>query len=212
MLLVGDEQENIVLLERLLEDAGFRVCVAENGPDGIEIFRIWRPHVIWADLRLPGMSSIEMAGCVRQLEGGQEVKLVALTASRFETEQHEAGLRGMDETLRNPYQSREIFNCIQRMLGVRYRYGTAAVSRPRVEGVAALNPVALSAISPGLRDELETALILLDVKRVTALIQRVAEQSPALGSAMAGLADRLAYTSILQAIAVRKASALEGQA
>jgi hypothetical protein len=98
------------------------------------------------------------------------------------------------------------------MLDVRYRYGIVGASRAPIEGVAALNPAALSTISPGLRDELEKALILLDVKRVTALVEEVTEQAPALGSAMAGLADRLAYTSILQAIAVRKASALEGQA
>jgi signal transduction histidine kinase/CheY-like chemotaxis protein len=217
MLLVGDEPENVVLLERLLEDAGFRVCVAENGPDGIEAFRIWRPHVIWTDLRLAGMSSVQMAQCVREIEGGQEVKIVALTASLFDAQgfgaqRDGAGTPEIDETLRNPYRSREIFDCIQRMLGVRYRYGIAGSSRAPIEGVAALNPAALSAIPPGLRDELENALILLDVKRVTALVQEVAEQAPALGPAMAGLADRLAYTSILQAIAVRKASALEGQA
>ncbi len=217
MLLVGDEQENVVLLERLLEDAGFRVCVAENGPDGIEAFRIWRPHVIWADLRLAGMSSVQMAQCLRELEGGQEVKIVALTASLFDAQGLDAQRDGartpeIDETLRNPYRSREIFDCIQRMLGVRYRYRIAGASRAPNEGVASLNPAALSALPPGLRDELEDALILLDVKRVTALVQEVAEQAPALGSAMAGLADRLAYTSILQAIAVRRASALEGQA
>ena len=212
MLLVGDEQENIVLLERLLEDAGFRVCVAENGPDGIEAFRIWRPHAIFADLRLAGMSSVEMARCVRQMEGGQEVRIVAVTASLFDAQQDDLGrMPETDETLRYPCRSREIFDCIQRMLGVRYRYGIADVTRRPIDGDAALNPAALSAISPGLRDELENALILLDVKRVTALVQEVAEQSPALGSAMTGLADRLAYTSILQAIAVRKASALEGQ-
>jgi CheY-like chemotaxis protein len=187
--------------------------VAENGADGIEAFRIWRPHVIWTDLRLAGMSSLEMARCVRQMEGGQEVRIVAVTASLFEAQQDQAaGMPEMDETLRNPFRSREIFECIQRMLGVRYRYGIADATRLPIDGVAALNPAALSAISPGLRDELENALILLDVNRVTALVQEVAEQSPALGSAMTGLADRLAYTSILQAIAVRKASALEGQA
>uniref|UniRef100_Q023H6 histidine kinase n=1 Tax=Solibacter usitatus (strain Ellin6076) TaxID=234267 RepID=Q023H6_SOLUE len=205
-LLVGDEQDNIVLLERLLEDAGFRVCAAESGADGIEVFQIWHPHLILADLRLSGMSSVELARCVRQMEGGQEVKIVALTASLSEAQP------GVDETLRNPCESREIFDCIQRMLGVRYRYGTAGASLRATEGEAGLNPAALSAISPGLRDELENALILLDVKRVTTLVQEVAEQAPALGSAMAGLAERLAYTSILQAIAVRKSSALEGQA
>ena len=52
ILIVEDELENRILLDRLLTEAGFEVRVAENGEQGIEGFREWRPQLIWMDLRM----------------------------------------------------------------------------------------------------------------------------------------------------------------
>ena len=72
-----------------------------------------------------------------------------------------------------------------------------------------LTPEALSVLPEELCGELEAALILLDVDRVTALIRHIAEVYPALGSMMENLSDNLAYTSMLRAIEARKASLVE---
>ncbi len=58
ILIVEDKKENWMLLERLLRDAGFRVRVAEDGARGVEVFRAWRPQLIWMDLR-------NVSGCWR---------------------------------------------------------------------------------------------------------------------------------------------------
>jgi hypothetical protein len=50
--------------------------------------------------------------------------------------------------------------------------------------------------------DLENALIMLDVDRVTALIRRIAECYPAVGGIMATLSENLAYTSMLRAMEV----------
>ena len=50
ILIVEDKRENWLLLQRLLRDAGFQVQVAEDGAQGIEMFRTWRPHLIWMDM------------------------------------------------------------------------------------------------------------------------------------------------------------------
>src|SRR5215472_17892451 len=55
ILIVEDQQENWMVLERLLENVGFRVRVAQNGAQGVKEFREWRPQFIWMDLRMPVM-------------------------------------------------------------------------------------------------------------------------------------------------------------
>ena len=211
MLIIEDQREDAALLERLLLDAGFRVCVAENGLDGLKVFRIWNPDLIWIDLNLPGMSGLETVRRMRQMERGQEVKIAAITVSVFHPERDELLASGLDDCLRTPYRRREILDCIQRTLGVRYTYGAgASPSRPVETGVA-VTPESMSVLPEELRGELENALILLDVNRVMTLIHRVGEHDPALGGAMATLADKLAYTAMLHAVAARKASAGEGQ-
>lgn len=72
-------------------------------------------------------------------------------------------------------------------------------------------PEALSVLPEELCGDLENALIMLDVDRVTALIRRVAESSPAVGAVMATLSENLAYTSMLRALVARKFTLAQGR-
>ena len=199
ILIVEDQRENWLLLQRLLETVGFQVRVAEDGGQAVEAFSQWRPHFIWMDLRLPVMSGLEAAGRIRRLEGGTEVRIVAVTASVFASQREEVLAKGFDDFLRKPYRPREVFDCIARYLGVRYVYG----ARPSVESIGSpeiLRPADLAALPAALRDELEKAVISLDTDRIAAAIRQVSAQDPSLGSVLARLNDGLAYTPILNAL------------
>jgi uncharacterized protein YdiU (UPF0061 family) len=64
-------------------------------------------------------------------------------------------------------------------------------------------------LSEELCEELEVALTLLDVDRVTALTRHVADSYPDLGRIMESLSENLAYTTMLRALVARKASLVE---
>ena len=102
ILIVEDKRENWLLLQRLLQDAGFQVQVAEDGAQGVEMFRTWQPHLIWMDVRLPVMGGLEATSRIRALEGGRQVKIVALTASAFAHQREEILAAGLDDFLRSP--------------------------------------------------------------------------------------------------------------
>ncbi|MEN6585496.1 MAG: ATP-binding protein, partial [Sulfuricella sp.] len=53
ILIVEDQEENWLLLQRILEGVGFTVALAENGALGVELFQRFRPHFIWMDRRMP---------------------------------------------------------------------------------------------------------------------------------------------------------------
>jgi hypothetical protein len=76
---------------------------------------------------------------------------------------------------------------------------------------APLTPEALSVLPEELCGDLENALIMLDVDRVTALIRRIAECYPAVGGVLATLSEKLAYTSMLRVIVARKFTLAEGR-
>jgi hypothetical protein len=92
------------------------------------------------------------------------------------------------------------------MLGVRYNYETNA---PEVDRGELITPEALSVLPEKLCGQLEEALVLLDVDRVTALIRRVEVSYPELGEILGNLAANLAYTSMLHALMARKANLVE---
>src|SRR4030095_12097129 len=75
ILVVDDEADNRMLLERLLRKAGFQVKVASGGAEAIGIFQDWRPQFIWTDLRMPRTDGSQMTRRIRELDGGKEVKI-----------------------------------------------------------------------------------------------------------------------------------------
>jgi PAS domain S-box-containing protein len=198
VLIVEDIQENWLLLQRLLEQAGFQARVAENGAEGVALFQSWRPHFIWMDRRMPIMDGLEATRRIRALEGGSAVKIAALTASVFDDQRDEIMAAGMDDFVRKPYRPREIFDCLARHLGVRYVYETA--DAPSTEEDSALLPAALAGLPSELCQTLNEALIDLNVERIARVVQQIAEHDARLGATLARYANALDFMPVLQAL------------
>ena len=209
ILIVEDRAENWRLLECLLQGAGFDVRVAENGERGIEMFQTWHPQLIWIDLRQPDMGGLETAQCIRNLYGGQDSKIVALTASASTSQQAEVLAAGLDDCLQEPYRPEEVFDCMARLLDIQYHYReskTVAIPEPM-----AVPAPALAALPESLRGELEDALISLDIERIAQLVRRISERDSSLGEVLARRADLFAFTPILHALAACKGGAAVGR-
>jgi CheY-like chemotaxis protein len=209
ILIIEDRTENRQLLERLLQGAGFHVRVAEDGERGIEMFQNWHPQLIWIDLRHPGMGGLETARRIRSLDDGRDAKIVALTTSAFTLQRAEVLAAGLDDCLQKPYRREELFDCMARLLGIRYRSDECTpVAIPEPMTVPAS---ALAALPESLRGELEDALISLDIERIARLVRRISERDSALGEVLARRADIFAFTPILHALAACKGDAAVGR-
>jgi signal transduction histidine kinase/CheY-like chemotaxis protein len=201
ILIVEDQEENWLLLQRMLENVGFRVRIAENGALGIEKFLSWRPDFIWMDIRMPVMDGLEAARRIRQLGGGREVKIAALTASVFQEERDKVLAAGMDDFICKPFRSDEVFNCLARHLGICFVYEAVSTASINASGMI-LSPEALKRLPKEVRSELGDAVISLDKARITEVINCVSAQDQELGGILAYHADQLQYTAILQALRV----------
>jgi signal transduction histidine kinase/CheY-like chemotaxis protein len=200
ILVVDDEPENWMVLERLLEGAGFQVMVAADGETAVQKFADWRPHFIWMDLRLPLMDGTEATRRIRALEGGREVKIAAVTASALTGSREQAREAGMDDYLRKPYRNEEVFECMERHLSVRYRQRTAAAGPAATEPDVVLRGADFVDVPKDLRAELRDSIIALDADRISVAIQKIAERNAALGAVLASYVDHYLYTPIFEAI------------
>jgi two-component system, sensor histidine kinase len=195
LLVVEDVAESRLLLRRLLGSVGFRVAEAANGEEALQQVAAWRPRLIWMDLRMPILDGFEATRRLRALPGGQDIKVVALSASILPEEQARIREAGCDAFLRKPFRESELFDLMEHLLGVAYRYAEAtpaaaeATPQQLAAGVAHL---------PGpLRQELRQALAELDMQRTNELLTQVTAQDPTLGAAMRRLADGFDYQGIL---------------
>ena len=62
VLVVEDQDENWLLLQRLMESSGFQVRLAQNGLQAVELFQSWQPGFIWMDIGMPVMDGTEAIG------------------------------------------------------------------------------------------------------------------------------------------------------
>ncbi len=199
VLIVDDQMENRLLLERLLRRAGFSVLSAGNGAEGVVLFQSWRPHFIFVDLLMPVMDGLEATRQIRAIHGGREVKIAAVTASASSRERSEVLSAGLDDFVSMPYNAEEIFDCIARNLNVRYsaRLGARVTE---VEAFRAVSLEALAKLPEELRGELRNAVISLDVKRIAGVIGLISGHDAWLGAALAECAGQFAFTAVLNAL------------
>jgi len=76
-ILVIDDEESIRLLLRVsLEHKGYEVFVAEDGERGVEIFEQERPPIVLTDIKMPGMTGIEVLKQIRQIDPDTRVIVI----------------------------------------------------------------------------------------------------------------------------------------
>ena len=78
VLVVDDEAANRKALERILVREGYTVAHAEDGPAALESIRLSPPAVMLTDLKMPGMSGLELLKAARATNPDLEV--IVLTA------------------------------------------------------------------------------------------------------------------------------------
>lgn len=201
ILIVEDQPENWMVLQRLLGHAGFHVRVAQNGAEGVKEFREWRPQFIWMDLRMPVMDGVEATRRIRASEGGREVRIAAVTASGVAGDRREILAEGLDDYVRKPYRSTEILECMARHLGCRYQISeTPQKSESRHQSSPRLTSEDLCALPEELRQELQKAIVTLDPVRISTVIERISDVNTGLGLILGRYAQSYAYSQIFDQI------------
>lgn len=125
ILIAEDQRDSQILLARVMTDLGLEVKVAQNGEECIQIFQHWRPDLIWMDQRMPVMDGVEATRRIRKLPGGEQVKIVAVTASALKDQEETLRTSGMDDYLSKPYRFDEIYHCLEKQLGLTLLYAEA---------------------------------------------------------------------------------------
>jgi PAS domain S-box-containing protein len=129
ILVVEDVVENRLLLTRFLTAVGFEVREAINGQQAVEIWRIWQPHLIWMDIRMPVLNGYEATRKIRSLAKDNQPIIIALTASAFRKKREQLLKVGCNDFVVKPFREGVIFEKMAKHLGVRYLYEQPSLDR-----------------------------------------------------------------------------------
>lgn len=102
ILVIEDDDASRHLVTYLLESAGHRVLVAENGAVGLGLALAEAPDLILCDLQMPVMNGYEVARSLRLHHQWRVVPLVAVTAFSMPGDREKALDVGFDAHLSKP--------------------------------------------------------------------------------------------------------------
>ncbi len=196
LLVVDDNADNRLLLVTILTEVGFQVREAENGREAVKAFEQWQPHLIWMDMRMPVMDGYEATEKIRQLEGGDAVKIIALTASAF-IEQHARIINvGCNAVLHKPFHIPEIFAALDKHLEVKFIFLDTPVLLPAP--IRETTVEMLGKLPTELRQQLREAALNLDTEETDAVIAKIHALAPEVGDGLQELAGQYQFEQIIR--------------
>jgi CheY-like chemotaxis protein len=121
VLLAEDHPVNRMVAVRLLEKAGVRVTVAENGREALERVKGERFDLVLMDVQMPEMDGLSSTRAIREWERehGGHIPIMAMTANALEGDQSACLEAGMDDYLSKPVQMKALYEALLRCPGVR---------------------------------------------------------------------------------------------
>ncbi|MBA2624187.1 MAG: response regulator transcription factor [Acidimicrobiia bacterium] len=105
VLVVEDEASFVDALTVGLQREGFRVQVARDGAEALELFDVVEPDLVLLDLMLPRVSGIDVC---RQLRARSSVPIIIVTAKSSEIDTVVGLEVGADDYVSKPYRLREL--------------------------------------------------------------------------------------------------------
>jgi signal transduction histidine kinase/ligand-binding sensor domain-containing protein/DNA-binding NarL/FixJ family response regulator len=127
VLVADDTAENRLVLMRLLSSVGISAREVADGEGAVRIWSEWHPHLIWMDVRMPGMDGIEATRAIRSAEsntgaslGDIRCRIIALTASVFEHERDAILDVGADDLVVKPFREGTIFEKLEQHLALSF--------------------------------------------------------------------------------------------
>ncbi|UZP68336.1 response regulator [Desulfovibrio mangrovi] len=76
VLLVDDEEGIRTVLGLSLADMGYRVHTAANGEEALRVFEEVRPHIVLTDIKMPGLSGIDLLERIKKTSPETEVIMI----------------------------------------------------------------------------------------------------------------------------------------
>jgi DNA-binding response OmpR family regulator len=105
ILVVDDEEAIAEAVRARLESEGYRVVVANDGPEALAVHAEQHPDLVVLDLMLPGMDGLEVC---QQIQKDGWTPILMLTAKAEEADKVAGFAVGADDYLTKPFSLREL--------------------------------------------------------------------------------------------------------
>ncbi|MDA7676586.1 response regulator transcription factor [bacterium] len=116
ILVVEDEPDTAELLEFHLENAGYKVTIAEDGYEALKKIHKLRPDLLILDLMIPEIDGFEVCRLIRKDPANESLPVMMCTAKGDETSKIQGLDFGADDYVTKPFSPREVVLRVKNLL------------------------------------------------------------------------------------------------
>ncbi|MBK1717620.1 PAS domain-containing hybrid sensor histidine kinase/response regulator [Thiocystis violacea] len=148
ILVAEDNDINSEVVKILLEEAGLRVDIAENGAVAVRMASDFAYAAILMDMQMPEMDGLEAARRIRALPDRARVPILAVTANAFQDDRERCLAEGMNDHIAKPVEPGQLYGALAHWLEVS---GAPQAEAPEAVRVGALEDLEGLDVESGLR-------------------------------------------------------------
>ncbi|OUD14227.1 sensor histidine kinase [Thioflexithrix psekupsensis] len=119
LLIVDDMPDNVTLLRRFLNEAGFRVLVANNGETGIRTAEYAKPDLILLDVMMPVIDGFNVCQALKEREITRDIPIIFMTALSDTVDKVKGLKLGAEDYVTKPIQHEEVLARIRTHIKLR---------------------------------------------------------------------------------------------
>lgn len=115
LLYIEDEEMIRTELEQFLSGKVRELICAENGLEGLELYRQKRPDIILTDVMMPKMDGLTMVKQLKEEFG--EIPVIIMTAfNESDTKMEDINVRHVDKVLSKPIRTRKVIEALREVV------------------------------------------------------------------------------------------------
>lgn len=120
ILIVDDERDALIVLEKRLSTAGYSVIKADNGKDAVRLAKDEQPDLVLLDIVMPDMDGTEIGQILKNDPNTKDIPIIFLTCLFTKDDEGREGHRiNSNLFIAKPYNPEELLGEIRKQLAMK---------------------------------------------------------------------------------------------
>lgn len=118
-IMIADDEASIrrLMEATLRDDLRYRVVVAADGAEALEVARREKPDLVFMDVRMPKISGLEVCRALKADTATSRITIVMVTALGTDSDRQRAMEAGADDYLVKPFSPVDLMGKLEEVLG-----------------------------------------------------------------------------------------------
>ena len=116
ILVVEDNVQNRMLVKDVLEFYGHEIIEAEDGQEGIDMAKKYKPDLVLMDIQMPVMDGFTAVKIIRSNPDTKNIKTIAVTSFAMSGDKERIKEAGFDHYISKPIDTRKLPGLVKSFL------------------------------------------------------------------------------------------------